>query len=1081
MKRIWHHPEEPKTGKRYARSIAELERRSDFLNQKGIEFPGGDTLNEEERENSRREFLKIMGAATSMLGLASCRRPLTNILPYTNHVEWVIPGKPLLYATAMPTPHGAAPMVVTTYEGRPTHVQANSLHPVGGFSTFAQASILDMYDPERSQHPLILGKKVAWSEVSKTVEKIVADTKAAAGQGLAIAVGTTTSPTVHRLLAELKQAYPQAQLFAYNALTNEGQQQANREVLGNGTKTFVRFSKAMRIVSLDCDFLGLDHVGGESIREFTKLRTKDEGAEMNRLYSLENRYTLTGGVADHRKPIAAALIPAAAAFIAAELGDASAQALAATVPATLKEWLAPMIRDLSDNRGRSVVLAGSRYGAEVHALVASINQALGAYGPVIELLQSTGEVELGTTTELLFSLTQGTIKTLISLSPSNMLYDAPNAVALEAALREKKVKTVHVGILANISAKKAELHIPVSHYLEGWSDVRSADGTYSIVQPMIQPLYDSASEVEILLALLGRKKLGPADAPKEGETPAAPSEDPAYVAVRDTFAAVAGSLDENKWNLTLRDGFLANSRYAAATAGANLGAVAGFVSAAKPATAPTSDALEVVLTPDSSIYDGRYANNAWLQEVPDPITKLTWDNAAWIGSVTFRSLGLKQGQMVKITVNGRELTLPAIEAPGHVTNSITIPLGYGQTGLSYVGSADESKGEQRGFDAYKLRNAVGEYVLSGAKIEKLSEIYLLAVTQDQNTMEGRAVYREGTSEQFDKKPDFAQKTGMDAHIPENISLYKGRIGRKTEDNPEGFDYENYHQWGMTIDLSKCLGCTACIVACQSENNIAVVGKDQVAKGRIMQWVRMDRYFAMAEWGPTNAKSDDVDIDPTPEQLENAEMVHQPISCQQCESAPCETVCPVNATVHTEDGLNAMAYNRCIGTRYCANNCPYTARRFNWFDYNKRPIDELYWGPLSTKEKTGVRESLQLQKNPNVTVRMRGVIEKCTYCVQRLEAAKILQKQTQRDSKNFRVPTDTIKVACQQACSADAVVFGDLADPNSAINKSKASPRNYQVLKYIGTQPRTSYLARLRNPNMNMPGAEKVAAWSSHQI
>ena len=348
-------------------------------------------------------------------------------------------------------------------------------------------------------------------------------------------------------------------------------------------------------------------------------------------------------------------------------------------------------------------------------------------------------------------------------------------------------------------------------------------------------------------------------------------------------------------------------------------------------------------------------------------------------------------------------------------------------------------------------------------------------------MEGRAVYREGTAAEFKKTPDFAQKTGMDGHIPQNISLYKGQMDRKTPENPEGFDYENLHQWGMTIDLNKCIGCTSCIVACQSENNIPVVGKDQVRKGRIMQWIRMDRYFAVPKWGEQEADADDVMIAPTADQLENAEMVNQPVACQQCESAPCETVCPVNATVHTEEGLNAMAYNRCIGTRYCANNCPYTARRFNFFDYNKRPLDELYKGPLSTPEKTGVRESLQLQKNPNVTVRMRGVIEKCTYCVQRLEGAKISQRQKQRDSKNFRIPTDSVKVACQEACPAGAIEFGDLGDEKSAVNKTKASPRNYQVLKYVGTRPRTSYLARIRNVNPDMPNAAAIAAWSGKQF
>jgi molybdopterin-containing oxidoreductase family iron-sulfur binding subunit len=419
-----------------------------------------------------------------------------------------------------------------------------------------------------------------------------------------------------------------------------------------------------------------------------------------------------------------------------------------------------------------------------------------------------------------------------------------------------------------------------------------------------------------------------------------------------------------------------------------------------------------------------------------------------------------------------------------VTNSITLPLGYGQKGVGEVGS-------DRGVNAYALRKQPGIFVLGGAKIEVLPAMAELAITQEQNTMVGRAVYREGTLETFNEDTHFAQKTGMDAHIPENISFYKGQVGVKSDENPDGFDYETKHQWGMVIDLSKCIGCTACVIACQSENNIPVVGKDQVRKGRIMQWIRMDRYFAVAKWGKNEVaqQSTWAEDNPTPEQLENAEMVTQPMACQQCEAAPCETVCPVNATVHTDDGLNAMAYNRCIGTRYCANNCPYTARRFNWFDYNKRnplidttvagivTVNNLYAGPLGAKKED---ESLRLQRNPNVTVRMRGVIEKCTYCVQRLESAKILQKQVQRDSKNFRVPTDTVKTACQQSCSADAIVFGDLADNKSAVVKAKASPRDYQVLKYIGTRPRTSYLARLRNPNKEMPGAKDIAVWSNNQ-
>jgi len=1088
MKRIWKHPEEPQNAKRYWRSVSELERRENFLKDLGREFPAGDTLTDEERENGRRDFLKIMGASVGLMGLASCRRPLTTILPFTQHVEWMVPGKALMYATTMPHCGVATPLVVTTHEGRPTHLSGNPLHPLGGgIDSFAQASVLDLYDPERSQKPLGMGKELSWAKANELIAAVAADAKK--GSGLGLVTGNSSSPTFLRLLGEVKAAFPKAQFFKYEAVGAEGAIAVGKAVFGAEVKPFVKLGAAMRILSLDCDFLGLDPVAGQPISAFTKHRAKNaKAADMNRLYVIENRYTLTGGMADHRKALPASLIPVAAAVMASELGDASAKALAATASQSLKDWILPAVRDLIDNKGKAVVLAGSRYGAEVHALVASINNALGAYGATIDLLQEAPAPEMGGFAELVSAVTGGQIKTLISLTPASLYHDAPDAAAFAKLMTEKKVKLVHLGMLKNKTATHAALHLPAAHYLETWGDARAANGVYSIIQPMIAPLYDGASELEVILALLGRKKLGPVEVPTDGT---APADDAAHVAVRDTFAAVAGGLDETKWNLTLRDGFLNGSTYKKATAAPNMAVTAEFVAKASAASAPTDDALEVVLVPDASVFDGRYTNNAWLQEAPDPVTKLTWDNAAWIGSVTFRRLGLKEGQHVKISVGDAELEIPAIEAPGHATNSITLSLGYGQTGVGVVGS-------NRGVDAYPLRKQPGHFVLSGAKVEVLSTVAELAITQEQNTMEGRAVYREGTLETFNKDTHFAQKTGMDSHIPENISFYKGQIGVRSAENPDGFDYETKHQWGMVIDLSKCIGCTACVIACQSENNIAVVGKDQVRKGRIMQWIRMDRYFAVAKTGsrvnPDGSKGVDQestwDIDnPTPEQLENAEMVTQPMACQQCEAAPCETVCPVNATVHTDDGLNAMAYNRCIGTRYCANNCPYTARRFNWFDYNKRnplietkvvgiKMNNLYAGPLGEKKED---ESLRLQRNPNVTVRMRGVIEKCTYCVQRIESAKILQKQVQRDSKNFRVPTDSVKTACQQSCPADAIVFGDLADKNSAVVKAKASPRDYQVLKYIGTRPRTSYLARLRNPNMDMPGAENIAVWSKNQF
>jgi molybdopterin-containing oxidoreductase family iron-sulfur binding subunit len=1075
MKRVWQHPEEAKTGRRYWRSMGELEQREDFLKNLGREFPNGDELSEEERENSRRTFLKIMGASVGMMGLASCRRPVINILPYTKSVEWIVPGKPLLYATAMArSTGGVTPLVVTTHEGRPTHLSGNPLHPDsgGGLDPFAQASILDLYDPDRSQKILIEGKKADAAALDTALANLK---KSAAADGLAILVGNERSPTADALRAEVLKKFPKAKLYRYEAINRDIQSAVNKSLLGAGVQPVVHLDKAERVFSLDCDFLGLDPVSDDSVSKFSKNRNADkpeDADKMSRLYVLENRYTLTGAIADHRKALAASALPAAAALLAAKIDSSlasSAAALAGSVSAELKTWVETAAEDLLANKGKAVVLAGSRTDASVQALAIAINKALGAFDAIIETFK-VESAEAGSIKDLADAVAAGSVKTLVSLTAADPVYDAPTSLGLAKNLKDKKVVVVHLGLRVNATAKAAQIHIPAAHHLEAWGDAVSQTGVYSVVQPMIQPLFGGISEIELLLALLDKKKFA-AEAPKAGAAPAAPTDDPAYAAVRESFAKAAGGANEEKWNFALRDGFLKGSKGTAASATVNTAGVAAFVTAAKPAPSLSATSPEIVLVPDSSVYDGRYINNAWLQEAPDPVTKLTWDNAALIGSATYKALGLTHGQKadeglvqkIKITIGGQELVLPAIEAPGHVSNSITIQLGYGQKATGNVGKG-------AGFNGYALLANPNEFVLTGAKVEVLSETYQLAITQEHNTMEGRSVYREGTTETLKEDPTFAQKTGIDSHIPPSMSFYNGQFGKKGVDSPDGFDFDNKHQWGMTIDLGKCIGCTACLIACQSENNIPVVGKDQVVKGRVMHWIRMDRYFATPD-------KDDVDREFTPEALENAEMVHQPVACQQCESAPCETVCPVNATVHTEEGLNAMAYNRCIGTRYCANNCPYTARRFNWFDYNKRPLDELYWGPLSTPEKTGMREITKLQKNPNVTVRMRGVIEKCTYCVQRIETAKITQIQKQRDSKDFRVPTDSVKSACQQACPAGAIEFGDLGNAKSTVVKLKASNRNYEVLKYLNTRPRTSYLARIRNVNPKMPGAAGIAAWS----
>ncbi|WP_050029404.1 TAT-variant-translocated molybdopterin oxidoreductase [Verrucomicrobium sp. BvORR034] len=1091
MKRIWQHPE-VKSERRYWRSLGEYSNTPEFTEKVGREFdPSIGLESAEERENSRRDFMKIMGGIAAVAGLASCRRPQQKILPFTKHVEWIVPGKSLLYATVMPRPYGSTPMVAVTHEGRPTHLQGNPLHPTnGGLDIFAQASVLDLYSEARVKKVVGKGAPTSWSKFERELRGWWEHSWSKnGGEGLALLLSPSTSPTRAGLLTEFAKTYPKAAVYSYAPVSRANELNAVKALFGEGVSLLPNYDKAKVVFSLDADFLGVDSTTEFHTKSFMKNRGPEKGTDgMSRLYVLENRYTLTGGISDHRKPIAASLIPAAAAVLAQEVAkltkdSALAQAaapLAQGLSDNLRQWIAVAAADLFEdkdkdgkvlgsNLGKSIVVAGSGQSEAVHALVLAINDSLKAFGAVIDTVtvpvSKSGRIE-----QLTADLTAKKVKQLFILADTDPVYDA---VGFADAAKASEAKIVTLALRANQTAKHSHWILPAAHYLEAWDDVRSAEGVYSVVQPMIQPLFDGASVNDMLLALLGRKHPGPARAKavEPSKDPAAPvpapvfEVDPAYVAVKDSFTKTAGAWDEEKWNHVLRDGFLPKTYYPKASVSLNRGAVAGLVAKAPKLSAPTEQALEIVLAPDASVFDGRYIDNPWLQEAPDPITKLTWDNAAWLSPRTFKRLGLKtDGDFIEVKVGDKTLKIAAIACPGHAHDSVTIPLGYGQKVTTYVGKGT-------GFNAYPLRSAVTDYIISGATVAKVEGNYELAITQETYTMEARSQVREATLETFKNDEHFASHQGMDSHIPPEMSIYKGRIGVKSEENPNGFDYENLPQWGMVIDLSKCLGCSACIVACQSENNIAVVGKDQVRKGRVMQWIRMDRYFATP---------DNVDSDPTLEDLDNPEMVSQPVSCQQCESAPCEAVCPVNATVHTEDGLNAMAYNRCIGTRYCANNCPYTARRFNYFDYNKRnPLIEtkvlglktnnVYAGPLGEKKP---QEMEQLQKNPNVTVRMRGVIEKCTYCVQRLEEAKINQRRIARDdSSKLLVKSESLKVACQASCAADAIVFGNLAEKDGPVAKMKEHPRNYQVLKYLGTRPRTSYLARIRNVNPMMAKLE----------
>lgn len=1130
-KRILQHPEIPADESTVAwRSAGQLEDTKEFRQWLDREFPQGaaEMANEEDAETSRRSFLKLMGASTALagFGMAACRRPESYIVPYTKAPEWVIPGKATYYASSMPRSGGAVPLVVTTFEGRPTKLALNSLHPeADGTDSFVQASILDMYSPSRSKTFLKAGKASSRKEFQQMFSALSADAAAKIG----FLFGTDDCPTRNRLMGDITAKFPGAKFYQYEALTGEA-----GGAVGDGVKLVVDFQKADRIVSLDSDFTETDSQGPTAAffarrrpegKDYTE---KPDQNSMNRLYMVESHFSLTGGMADHRLRVTPSQVALVAAQIARGVGANAA--IASATPEledeNMIQWVAELVADLRANAGKSVVIAGSRQPLSVHLLAQAINATLGNIGadlPVTAL--QTGVTGLGTLETLKADIESGVVEVLLSFTPSNPIYDAPSDLNISEAFARLK-NSIHFGTRTDATAHAAAWHVPASHYLEAWSDGRATRGTYTVVQPMILPLYENCiSELELLLALLsedGKMIAG------EGEK-GFPS--PAYTAVRATFAAIGGEGDA-AWKTLLRDGYFADSKYAVATVTPR-----GDSSVAQTTSNPSKDSIEVIFSTDYSVYDGRWIDNGWLQEAPDPISKITWDNAALVSPKTAKNLGIydmivaaetrfaskapggddegenRTAPMIKVEVNGKSLEIPALISFGQAENTIIIPVGYGQgfngddelkrgpKNASHVGQV----GVNTGFNAYPLRTQSTPYYATGAKVTKLAKRYSVALTQEHSAMYGRALAREISTMTDAHKGSFAEqisnvkKQGNDSHAPNNVSLYKpeDRDGKKLLSDP-------LHQWAMTVDLSSCTGCNACLISCQAENNIPIVGKAQVARGREMHWVRMDRYYASqkhaldAEGNKIKDANSKDGYQPAPAWIaDNPALVPQPVSCVQCESAPCETVCPVNATVHTEDGLNAMAYNRCIGTRYCANNCPYKARRFNYFDYNKRnPLiaHNLYKGPLGEKQ-TG--EAPHLQRNPNVTVRMRGVMEKCTYCVQRLKDAVIRQKRGQKQealvagkpsvdmevtTNTLRVPVDSIKVACQDACSAGAISFGNLLDlEKSRMGRAKKIERNYDLLNYIGTLPRTSYLARVKNPNPKMPDAPYIGKATIHMV
>jgi molybdopterin-containing oxidoreductase family iron-sulfur binding subunit len=1151
MKRVWQHPPEPTTGKRYWTSLGQLTGSETSKNLQDREFQDGAEYmkDEEEMETSRRTFLKLMSASTAMagLGLASCRRPETYLKPYSKMPEWVIPGKILYYATAMPRAGGGTPMVVHTSEGRPTHLQGNKLHADsnGGLDSQAQASVLGLYDPDRARAYSNFGKPSTRDDFFKFLDTKKKELAAAGGKGLAILTDEVVSPTRLRLIGELQKKFPAAKVHRYEAFGPANVRAAYTKAFADGVMPVYHFDKADRVFAIDSDFLGLDRVGGQSVGQFMSGRKANTSADpMNRLYAVESNYTITGGMADHRMRVHASQAIKVAAKLAELIGAATKDAALTAAAASVKtagyqagredynDWMKHAASDLVAAKGKSIVIAGSQQSEAVQLLTAAINQALGAYGATIELKQTgVTAAQTGSLADLAKDALAGAVDTLLIVSEADPSFQAPADLKWPAAQDSIKTVIVHSTRHRTATARKASWAVPATHYLEQWGDTRGFEGTYSIVQPMILPLFGGVSDHELLNALLSNE-----DTPPAKEFSMAPAlmgtvEDPGpgYKLIRDTFAAVVAGSNDDLWNNALRDGFVANTAYPAAAASFNAAPLSSLASV--PDVAPPSiAAMELTFLPCAKVADGRYINSAWLQEAPDPVSKVTWDNAALISVKTAKDLkvdlqAVDKVNVISVEIGGVVRYYPVIVIPGHADYAVTLTVGYGQRGTGAEGPGRVGQGT--GFDVYGLRTSATPYFAAGAKVslltstvtegldkwtdhKEITELWPLGVTQEHHSMYGRALVREGTQEDWKQEADFVMEQGTDGNLhggrkekeEENAFTFYKPVGAKKEDGTrEPHLNDDLHQWGMVIDLNSCTGCTSCLVACQSENNIPVVGKDQVIRGREMHWIRMDRYFATdlnSDAAGSGRKVENVPFSDdnvwNEDEMDDPSMLVEPVGCQHCEAAPCETVCPVNATVHSPDGLNVMVYNRCIGTRYCANNCPFKARRFNFFDYNKRnPLVEksigglkfnnLYAGPLGDR---GDTELGKLQKNPNVTVRMRGVIEKCTYCLQRIEGARIDARAHARKDKSreqgkydetleiskqdLRIPTNGVKTACQEACPAEAIHFGNILDKESDIAKAKANSRNYELLGYLSVRARTTYLARIKNPNPELIAA-----------
>jgi molybdopterin-containing oxidoreductase family iron-sulfur binding subunit len=1070
MKRKVVHPQPSArslSGPRYWRSLDELSAAPGFRERLEREFPEGASSIE---GVDRRHFLKIMAASFALggVGLAGCRRPESNILPFGKSIEGVIPGLPLYYATSMALRKTAVPLLAETHQGRPTKIEGNpSFGPLGGASSLlAQASVLDLYDPDRAKGHSKDGAALTTADVNGLLAGLAGTYAANQGAGLAFLAEESASPTRLRLAAELRGKLPKAVWAEYEPVVDEPPLQVARAVFGRNVKPIYRFSSASRIVSIDADFLHAEAGSLYYARDFASgRRVTGKDDSMSRLYVAESGLTLTGSMADHRLRLATSRMAALAAALAARItGDSSF--LRYTQGLDVKpEWISECADDLAAFKGQSLVVAGSHLPAAVHAVVHAINAALGNLGKTVDFVEVPAP-DAASISTLASAIRSGAVKTLVILG-GNPAYNAPVDLGW-AELQKSVPEVIRLGISRDeTSAPPGTTHIAAAHYLESWGDTRAFDGTILAVQPMILPLFGGLTEIEVLARIAG-------DAFSDS-----------HALVVRTIAELSGGDASMAFQRFLHDGFLADSGYPVVPVDFDPTAVGGLLDAAPKPGPFSKENLEVRFAVDGKMDDGRFINNGWLQECPDPITKLGWDNAILISPRLAVELGIdpkpsllqvarKEDQdwikgketahIVEVTVGGRKVRGPAHIQPGLASYTLVLPLGYGRTVVGHVGQG-------AGFNAYSVRTSEAPHVATGATIAVVGERALLPDMQEHWSMEGRDLVREANLEEYQSNPTYVREIGMESETPSTLGEAGARMSLAEQSTliPRGNSlyvtpqFDGVHQWGMSIDLNTCYGCNACVVACQAENNIPIVGRDQVLRGREMHWIRLDRYYSDA-----HADAAAFGGEGNREIPEDPQVSLQPVACQQCELAPCEMVCPVNATVHDGEGLNVMAYNRCVGTRYCANNCPYKVRRFNYFDYNERSLDSLYLGPLGPE---GMPELVKMVKNPEVTIRMRGVMEKCTYCVQRIQNGKIQWKVKMAQAGEpgaVVVPDGNIQTACQQACPAGAIVFGNIADPNSAVSQAKARGQDYSLLGYLNTRPRTTYLGKLRNPNPRMP-------------